>query len=107
MYARYNEEYDEENGAVYSIEAGYEYTVGGKKYRGKRVAYGLFGVSSNWLLSNSYSVITKRYPSVIVYYHPRHHSTPILLTGLHRFHLVSIAVSVLIILFALYAVDVN
>ncbi len=68
-------------GTTYSANVSYDYSVGGSRYTGKKVAFGMMSASSSYARG-----ILERYPigaKVPVYYSPDNPETAVLETGVH------------------------
>lgn len=71
---------------IYEPKVEYIYEYRGRKYIGKRIAFGLSPWNIKWLVQGAYNEATSRAPALTVFVNPRHPKVSSALTGIRSFH---------------------
>lgn len=81
---------DNDGGWMYEASVTYTYEFRGRKYQGKRIAFGFSSWNIKWLVQGAYRAAIARAPKVIVRVNPRHPTMSSILYGTRSFHVANL-----------------
>lgn len=84
------EKRDSDGDYMYKAKVEYLYEYRGRKYKGKRIAFGFGSWNIKWLVQKSYREAISRAPAITVYIDPKNPKISSALSGVRNFHLANI-----------------
>ncbi len=81
---------DSDGDYMYEAKVEYIYEYRGRKYSGKRIAFGFGSWNIKWFVQGAYIEVVSRAPYITVYVNPKSPKISCALSGIRSFHLANI-----------------